>query len=143
MVDANVLLYARNDADPRNPRATAFVEEALNGLRRLGLPRQTLTAFVRIATHPRVFAAPLMADEAADQVTEWLAAQAAWLPVPTDGHATVVLAPVRMLRLAGALVSAAHLAALAIEHGHLVHGLRSRASSRPVVAGIARRARSR
>lgn len=117
IVDANLLLYARNSSDPRNSRARAFLEQALNGPRRVGLPWQSLTAFLRIATHPRVFSAPLSASAASDQVEQWLAAPAAWVPVPGDGHADLLLGLVRQLRLVGPLVSDAHLAALALEHG--------------------------
>jgi toxin-antitoxin system PIN domain toxin len=117
ILDANLLLYARNSSDPRHTDARAFLEQVLNGPRRVGLPWQSLTAFARIATHPRVFSAPLSAAAASDQVEEWLAAPAAWLPVPGEGHAEVLLALLRQLRLTGPLVSDAHLAALALEHG--------------------------
>ena len=117
ILDANLLLYARNSADPRHERAAEVVQSALNGPRRVGLPWQTLTAFLRIATHPRVFPTPLSADEAARSVEQWLAAPAAWVPVPTPRHGEVLLALVRGLRITGALISDAHLAALALEHG--------------------------
>ncbi len=39
------------------------------------------------------------------------------MPVPGEGHAEVLLGLLRHLRLAGPLVSDAHLAALALEHG--------------------------
>lgn len=117
ILDANLLLYARNSADPRHERAADVVTDALNGARRVGLPWQTLTAFLRIATHPRVFPEPLTADAAAQQVQEWLEAPAAWIPVPTPRHHEIFLELIRSLRISGALVSDAHLAALAIEHG--------------------------
>lgn len=117
ILDANLLLYARNSADPRHERAARVVEDALNGPQRVGLPWQTLTAFVRIATHARVFPSPLTAGAAADQVEEWLAAPSAWVPVPTPRHGEIFLDLVRGLRVTGALVSDAHLAALAMEHG--------------------------
>jgi toxin-antitoxin system PIN domain toxin len=117
ILDANLLLYARNSSDPRHTQAREFLEQVLNGPRRVGLPWQTLTAFVRIATHPRVFPSPLSAAVASDQVEEWLAAPAAWVPTPGEGHAEVLLGLLRQLRLVGPLVSDAHLAALALEHG--------------------------
>lgn len=117
ILDANVLLYARNSADPRHRPAAAFLDEVLNGPRRVGLPWQSLTAFLRIATHPRVFPRPLTAEAAAAQVQDWLGAPAAWVPVPTEGHAAVLLGLVRDLRLTGPLVTDACLAALALEHG--------------------------
>lgn len=117
IVDASLLLYARNSSDPRHDAARAWLEQVLNGPRRVGLPWATLTAFVRIATHPRVFPAPLSPGQAADQVEQWLAAPAAWVPVPGAGHAQVLLGLVRDLRLSGAVVADAHLASLALEHG--------------------------
>ena len=117
IVDANVLLYARNSSDPRHPEARAFLEGVLNGPRRVGLPWQSLTAFMRIATSARVFSSPLSASAASDQVEQWLSAPAAWVPVPGDRHADVLLGLLRQLRLVGPLVSDAHLAALALEHG--------------------------
>lgn len=117
IVDANLLIYARNSSDPRHSAARDVVERALNGPQRIGLAWQSLAAFVRIATHPRVFPTPLSPQAAADQVDEWLAAPAAWTPVPGRGHAAIFLSLVRDLRLTGALVSDASLAALALEHG--------------------------
>lgn len=117
ILDANLLLYARNCADPRHPAAREVLSEALNGPRRVGLPWQSLTAFLRISTHPRLFDSPLTPQEAATQVEQWLAAPPAWVPRPTDRHADVLLGLVRGLRITGALISDAHLAALALEHG--------------------------
>ena len=117
ILDANVLLYARNTSEPRHEAAKAFVEAELNGPRRVGLPWQTLHAFLRISTHPRVFAKPLTPDQAADQVASWLAGPAAWVPVPGPRHGEVLLELVRALRITGPLVSDAGLAALALEHG--------------------------
>ncbi len=117
ILDANLLLYARNADDPRHDAARAFVEEVLNGPHRVGLPWQTLTAFLRIATHPRVFTKPLAADAAAAQVEAWLAAPAAWVPTPGPDHGLILLRLVREGRVTGAHVSDAHLAALALEHG--------------------------
>ncbi len=117
ILDANLLLYARNASDPSHERAAEVLEGALNGPQRAGLPWQSLTAFLRIATHPRVFPHPLSAADAADQVEEWLAAPSAWVPQPSARHAEVLLGLVRGHRLTGALISDAHLAALALEHG--------------------------
>lgn len=96
VLDANVLLYARNASHARHTEARTFLEQVLlHGPRRVGLPWQSLTAFVRIATSPRVFPAPLSTAEASDQVEQWLAAPAAWVPVPGDGHGEVLLGLLR------------------------------------------------
>jgi hypothetical protein len=117
LVDANILIYAVDTASPFHDRAKSWLEDQLNGDRRVGLPWQSLVAFVRISTHPRVSDEPLGPQEAADQVDAWLAAEPAWVPTPGAGHASILGGLVRRYDLRGNLVSDAHLAALAVEHG--------------------------
>lgn len=117
LVDANILLFAVNEAAPEHERARKWLEEALNGSRRVGLPWESLTAFVRLATNPRVVARPLAPLDAWAFVEDWLAAPVAWIPVATERHAAVLGALVHRYRPAAKLVPDAHLAALAIEHG--------------------------
>lgn len=117
IVDANVLLYARNVDDPQHEPARQWLTDALNGPTRVGLPWQTLTAFVRIATNPRAFPDPLTPDAAFGQVEEWLDAPRAWIPEPTRRYRQVFGELVRKHRIRGPLVTDAQLAALAIDHG--------------------------
>lgn len=117
LLDANILLYAVDSTSPRHAVASAWLEGALNGTRRVGLPWQSLTAFVRIVTHPRAVTAPLTAPEAWSYVEDWLDAPATWVPVPGPGYRTILAGLVRDLDLRGNLVSDAALAALCLEHG--------------------------
>lgn len=117
IVDANILLYAVDSSSPQHDRARAWLEEALNGHGRVGLPWPSLTAFLRISTHPRISAEPLSRPDAWGFVEDWLAAGPAWIPVPTDRHAEVLGRLLADGDLRGNLVADAHLAALAIEHG--------------------------
>jgi uncharacterized protein len=117
LVDANILLFAVNSAAPEHERAAAWLEGALNGNRRVGLPWESLTAFVRLVTNPRVVQRPLAPADAWAFVEEWLAGPVAWVPVPTERHAAVLGDLVRRYRPSAKLVPDAHLAALAIEHG--------------------------
>ena len=117
LVDANILLYAVDEASDRHERARAWLEEQLNGVRRVGLPWQALTGFVRVGTHPRALERPLTPDEAIAYVDAWLAAPAAWIPRPTDAHAEVLGSLVRRHGVTADLVPDARLVALALEHG--------------------------
>lgn len=117
LVDANVLLYARDAASPFHERAGSWLTAALNGPVRIGLPWPSLIAFVRIATHPRIYAAPLTAEEAWQQVEDWLEPDVSWVPCPTRRHAEVLGRLVRRYDVRGNLAPDADLAALAIEHG--------------------------
>lgn len=117
LLDANVLLYAVSRRAPEHDRARAWLEAQLSGPRRVGMPWESLTAFLRIATHPRVVRPPLMPEDAWRLVDEWLAVPVVWVPTPTEDHAAVLGALVRKYRVTGNLVPDAHLAALALEHG--------------------------
>ena len=63
LVDANILLYAVDESSPFHAEAREWVEEALNGPRRVGLPWASLTAVVRIATNARALRSPLSPDQ--------------------------------------------------------------------------------
>jgi toxin-antitoxin system PIN domain toxin len=117
LVDANVLLYAVDRTSPFHEVAASWLTEQLNGPRRVGLPWQSLVAFLRISTHPRASASPLQPDDAVSYVEEWLSADVAWVPVAGPRHGTLLMELIRRHHIGGNLVSDAHLAALAMEHG--------------------------
>jgi toxin-antitoxin system PIN domain toxin len=117
LVDANLLLYAANGQAPEHERAAAWLEEQLNGNSRVGLPWESLIAFVRLATSARAIARPLSAAAAWRFVQDWLAAPVTWTPLPTEQHADVFGGLITKYRLTGKLVPDGHIAALAIEHG--------------------------
>ncbi|MDQ3114712.1 MAG: PIN domain-containing protein [Actinomycetota bacterium] len=117
LVDANILLYAVDEDSPFHPAARGWLEAALAGPRRVGIPWSSLTAFVRIATHPRATHSPLSPAEAWEFVDDWLDAPATWVPAAGRGHRDLLGRLVRDLDLRGNLVSDAALAALCIEHG--------------------------
>jgi uncharacterized protein len=117
IVDANVLLFAADSDSPYHARTAAWLTTQLNSGRRVGLPWESLAAFLRIATHPRAAAHPLQPEAAWRHVEDWLAVPTAWIPVATEQHADILGRLVAKYRLAGNLIPDGHLAALAIEHG--------------------------
>lgn len=117
ILDANVLLYAVDSESRFHDEARATLEGALNGPTRVGFPWISLMAFQRIATHPRVTSNPLDATTAWGFVSDWLSASQAWIPNPGPRHSEVFGRLLIEGDLRGNLVTDAHLAALAIEHG--------------------------
>jgi toxin-antitoxin system PIN domain toxin len=117
LVDANLLLYAVDRGSPFHAAAVEWLTEQLNGPRRVGLPWQSLVAFIRISTHPRASATPLDPRDATRYVKDWLEPDVAWVPGPGGQHAALLADLVERYQLRGNLISDAHLAALAIEHG--------------------------
>lgn len=97
LVDVNLLVYASVPADPRHTAARTWLDGRLNGAERVGLPWPSLLGFLRLVTNPRVIARPA-------------SIRAAWAHVVLGGL-------LGDLGQGGNVVSDAHLAALAIEHG--------------------------
>jgi toxin-antitoxin system PIN domain toxin len=117
LLDANLLLYAVHKRAPQHRRAAEWLTGQLNGPKRVGLPWQSLGAFLRISTHPRAFEHPLAPASAWELVTDWLAAPVAWIPQPGPEYARILGELVTTYEIRGNLATDAQLAALAIEHG--------------------------
>jgi uncharacterized protein len=117
LLDANLLLYAIDRSSPFQERAAWWLTDVLNGDQRVALPWQTMGAFLRIATHPRITAEPLRADVAWSIVDGWLEAPAVWVPEASWRTAHILGELLRTSGATGNLVTDAQLAAIAIEHG--------------------------
>jgi hypothetical protein len=116
LVDANVLLHAVNEAAEHHSRARSWLDAALGGPETVGFPWLVLLAFLRLATHPAVFARPLTSDQAVGLTRAWLRQPVAVAVEPTARHLDVLGGLLAEVGTAGNLVSDAHLAALAVEH---------------------------
>ena len=117
LLDANILLYSVDEQSPFHPAAKVWMEEALNGPRRVGIPWPSITAFLRIVTNPRAVPNPLTTSDAWSIVEAWLDAPAVWVPQPGVGHRAILGSLLQELDLRANLISDAALAALCIEHG--------------------------
>ena len=117
LVDANVLLYAYHPRAEQHARCRAWVEGAFSGPTPVRLPWATITAFLRISTHARVFELPLSMAEAAATVAAWLAAPAVATIEPGERYWEIFRGLLESSQVSGALVTDAALAALALEHG--------------------------
>jgi len=117
LVDANLLLYAANQAAPEHQRAREWLDAHLSGTARVGLPWPSLLAFVRLASNPLVMRHPVPVGRAWEQAQQWLSAGPAWIPQPTPRHGEIFGALCAPPSMTSRLVPDAHLAALAIEHG--------------------------
>ena len=117
IVDANILIYAVDTTAAHHRASREWLSAALNGNERVGLPWESLIAFLRIATHPRAMTDPLAPAEAWEYVNDWCDADVTWHPAATDRHAEVLGELVTTYGLGANLVPDAHLAAVAIEHG--------------------------
>lgn len=111
------MLYASELDSPRQQAAASWLKELFAGNDTIGLPWSTLWAFVRLSTNPRVWPTPMPAVVAFRHVREWLAQPGVIILHPGPRHAELLERLVTEGRAAGALVSDAALAALAIQNG--------------------------
>jgi hypothetical protein len=72
-VDANVLVYASDESSPVHARARQLVGRLADGPEIAYVFWPTVMAYLRIATHPAVFARPLSIVEAVGNVEQLLA----------------------------------------------------------------------
>ncbi len=115
--DVNLLLYAIDEGSPKHARARPWLEEVLSGTEAVAFAWAVLLGFLRISTNPAILDHPLHPEEAMDYVEAWLDRPCATTVAPTIAHPRLLRDLLAPLGAGGNLVSDAHLAALAIEHG--------------------------
>lgn len=121
VLDANLLLYAYGESSPHHNEARAWLEKVLSGAETVGFPWQTLAAFVRIATDPRVPGYRRSGAEVIGIVNEWLEQPIVRLLVASERSLPIFQEMVLAGQASGPLVSDAELAALTIEYGGVLH----------------------
>ncbi|KQC14782.1 MAG: twitching motility protein PilT, partial [Methanosaeta sp. SDB] len=105
------------EASPCNAAARLWWDEQLSGASPVCLCWTVITAFIRVSTNPRVFQRPLSLEEALSRVQSWLDQPCVRIARPTERHWAVFQKMVREGQAVANLVTDAHLAALAVEHG--------------------------
>jgi hypothetical protein len=117
LVDANILLYAEDSLSPAHHAARRWWDGCLSGTEPVCLCWPVLSAFVRLATNSRVFTHPLALEDAVDRVQSWLDQPCVRLIRPSERHWPLFREMLLEAQALGNLVTDAHLAALAVEHG--------------------------
>jgi toxin-antitoxin system PIN domain toxin len=119
--DANLLIYAYDGGSVPHAKARAWVEKTLSGVDAVGLPWQSITAFLRFMTNRRLPGARLSVEQASQIVEAWLAQPNVRVLVPGDQHWPLLRRMLVEGQASGPLVSDAIIAALTIEHGGMLH----------------------
>ncbi len=117
VVDLNLLLYAHNTDAKEHASAALWLADALVGQEKIGLSWVTILGFLRIATAPRILANPKDFPEVQEIVADWLSRSNVTIVSPSERHWPLFSSLLPEHRIRGSLITDAHLAALAIEHG--------------------------
>ena len=120
VLDANILLYAYDVHAEKHAKARAWVEHVLSDGTPVGLPWQTLAAFLRVVTNPRLPGKRFTTEEVVQLVDQWLDQPNVRLLAAGDQHWIIFRQILRDGQARGPLVSDAQLAALTIEYGGIL-----------------------
>jgi len=116
-VDVNVLLYASDSSSRFHDGARTLLERLARGPDLLYLFWPVVMGYLRIATHPAIFARALPPDEATANVEELLDLPHARTAGEEGGFWGYYRAATAGVVVRGNLVSDAHLVALMRQHG--------------------------
>lgn len=117
LVDANILLYAEDSLSNFHLQACKWWDGLLSGSRPVCLCWTVLSAFIRIGTNQRVFDNPLSLEQALARVQSWLDQPCTRIIRPTENHWATFQQMLNGGQAVANLVTDAHIAALALEHG--------------------------
>lgn len=119
--DANLLIYAYSTTLPDHESAREWVEETFSGDALIGLPWQTISAFIRILTNPNLPGERFSTREIVPIVNEWLELPIVRVLSPGEHHWEVFQKMLVDGQARGPMTTDAQLAALTIEHGGVLH----------------------
>ncbi len=121
VLDANILLYAYDTTSAHYAKARAWLEETMSGGTSIGIPWQTVMAFLRIVTNPHLPGERFTAEDAVQVVDEWIGQPNVRLLAPGDAHWPTLREMIIGGQIRGPLMTDAQLAATTIEHGGVLH----------------------
>lgn len=121
VVDANLLIYSYDADSPQHKKSRVWVERVFSDIEPVGLPWQTITAFLRIITNRRLPGSHLTVEQAAEIVEEWLKQPNVRILVASDEHWSVLKRTIIEGQASGPLISDAELVTLTVEYGGVLY----------------------
>lgn len=119
--DANLLIYSYNSDSAHHAKARPWLEEIFSGTELVGIPLQSVSAFLRVMTNRRLPGERFTLEQATRIVDLWLANTNVRVLVPGEHYWPLFRRMLIEGQASGALVSDAEIAALTIEYGGVLH----------------------
>jgi toxin-antitoxin system PIN domain toxin len=121
VLEVNLLIYACDTTCPEHRKARAWVEGALSGNEPIGLPWQTVSAFLRVLTYPGLFGERFSMGQALAIVDRWIELPHVSKLSPGERYWSLFREMLVGGDARGKLTSDAALAALTIESGGVLY----------------------
>jgi toxin-antitoxin system PIN domain toxin len=115
--DVNVLVYSYREDTPGHEQYREVFEREVHSLSSFGYSSLVLSGFLRVVTHPRVFAVPSLIDDAIEFIEAIRGQPNAIEVTPGQRHWGIFTDLCKSAGTKGNLVADAYHAALAIETG--------------------------
>lgn len=116
ILDLNLLIYAYNTGAPEHDRVRPWFEDTLSGPEVIGLDWAIIHGFLRLMTKGRHLTKPFTPDEATAIINRWFDSGAVELLAPGPRYWPTLQQLLISGNIRGAMVSDAHIAAVAFEH---------------------------
>jgi toxin-antitoxin system PIN domain toxin len=116
VIDANLLLYAYDPRSPFYADARRWLGEAFSDEEEVGIPFQSVLAFLRVSTNPRSTKTSSGMAVALATVDSWLALANVKLSTPGPKHWQIFKTLCLAAGVTGDVSTDVHIAALAIEN---------------------------
>lgn len=121
VIDANLLIYSHDKRSPHYARSSTWIEAVFSSAEPVGLPWQSISAFLRVVTNRRLPGRGVGLPDAVETVEDWLKQPNLRILVPGDGYWDLLRRMILDGQATGPLVSDAEVAALTIEYGGVLH----------------------
>ncbi len=116
-VDTNLLVYAHRQDNPFHASARQAITRLAEGRASWAIPWPCLHEFLAIVTHPRIYSPPSTPSQAALQIDAWMESPSLLLLAENEAHWPQLRDLVDKVRLQGAIVHDARIAAICMCHG--------------------------
>ncbi|UCC73727.1 MAG: type II toxin-antitoxin system VapC family toxin [Gemmatimonadota bacterium] len=117
LLDVNVLVHAYREDAPRHVPVRAWLEGLVYSDSAFAVSDLVLSGFLRVVTHPRIFAPPTPLERALEFADALRSQPNCIVLAPGDRHWSIFTRLCREGDARGNLVADAYLAALAVESG--------------------------
>ena len=121
VLDVNLLIYAADGNAVLHDVARRWLQSIISGSELIGLPWQTIHAFVRISTNPRVSGGQVSIERSIGAIQQWMDLPHVRVLSPGERHWGILKDMLTEGQATGPLTTDAQLAAVAIEYGGVLH----------------------